>query len=82
MLDLFEEEEVLDVLVESFRARAVEIGDQASNVGGAGGMGGGAGGSAGVDFLRGLDEWERALFRTKHEAAKDLRKWMNDAKKK
>ncbi|KAJ9635149.1 DNA replication protein [Coniosporium tulheliwenetii] len=51
MLELFEEEEVGDVLSETFKQRAAVLADQAHNPRGA--MGEGA------DFLRGLDEQER-----------------------
>ncbi|KAI9741393.1 MAG: DNA replication protein [Cirrosporium novae-zelandiae] len=52
MLDLFEEEEVVDVLSETFKKRAAEIADHANNA-----RGGGI--AEGVEFLRGLDEMER-----------------------
>jgi len=51
VLELFEEEEVVDVLSETFKKRAAEIADHAHNPGGALGEG--------ADFLRGLDEMER-----------------------
>lgn len=83
MLELFEEEEVLDVLTEAWRARASEIGDFAGVGGGGGGAGSGLGvGSEGTEFLRGLEEWERRLFKGKHEGAKAGRKWMNEVAKK
>lgn len=84
MLELFEEDEVLDVLTETFRSRAAEIGDHASNAGGAGAgrSGGGPGvGTEGVEFLRGLEESERGLFRVKHDSTKAMRSWMGDVKK-
>ncbi|CAL3963465.1 unnamed protein product [Diplocarpon coronariae] len=79
ILELFEEEEVCDVLTETFRARAAEIADHASNAG-AGQRSGGAGNDGG-DFLRGLDEMERTLFRAAHDSSKAMRSWMADAKK-
>lgn len=85
ILDLFEEDEILDVLTETFRVRAAEIGDHAKNAGGrgaAGGIGGGAGvGTEGVEFLRGLDEWERGLFRVAHDSARAARTWIGEVKK-
>ncbi|KAI9788363.1 MAG: DNA replication protein [Peltula sp. TS41687] len=51
ILDLFEEDEMVDVLSETFKKRAAEIADHAHNPRGAVGEGG--------DFLRGLDETER-----------------------
>ena len=80
ILELFEEEEVCDVLMESWRKRAAEISDHASQVG-QGGRGGVASGD-GVEFLRGLDEWERDLFRRCHDSGKAMRVWMGEVKKK
>lgn len=51
MLELFEEDDLADVLSDSFKKRAKEIADQAHNPRGALGEG--------ADFLRGLDEEER-----------------------
>ncbi|KAI9664680.1 MAG: DNA replication protein [Bathelium mastoideum] len=51
MLELFEEEEMIDVLTETFKKRSTEIADQAHNPRGALGEG--------AEFLRGLDETER-----------------------
>lgn len=51
MLELFEEDELIDVMTDTFKKRATEIADQASNPRGALGEG--------ADFLRGLDENER-----------------------
>jgi len=83
ILELFEEEEVCDVLMQAWRTRAAEVADHAANVGrGSGkGGGGGVGGGDGVEFLRGLDEGERGLFRAQHEASKSMRAWMGEMKK-
>jgi GINS complex subunit 3 len=85
ILDLFEEDEILDVLTETFRVRAVEIGDHAANAGAgsrtAGGGGGVGVGADGVEFLRGLDEVERGLFRVAHDSARAMRTWMGEVKK-
>jgi GINS complex subunit 3 len=85
ILELFEEDEILDVLTESFRIRAAEIGDHAANAGSgsrAASGGGGVGvGTDGVEFLRGLDETERSLFRVAHDSAKTMRTWIGDVKK-
>ncbi|CAG8957993.1 hypothetical protein HYFRA_00000336, partial [Hymenoscyphus fraxineus] len=70
ILELFEEEEVCDVLMGSWRERAAEISDHAGNAGQGQRGGGGGVGSDGVEFLRGLDEGERALFRAQHEGSK------------
>ncbi|KAJ4295341.1 DNA replication protein [Kalmusia sp. IMI 367209] len=89
ILELFEEEEMIEVLSdvsatlyhanssanrrEAFKARAAVIADQAHNPRGALGEG--------VDFMRGLDENERQLFRASHDSAKAVRMWMTDLKK-
>jgi GINS complex subunit 3 len=89
ILELFEEDEVCDVLMETFRSRAAEINDHASNAGAssqrgatAGGGGGGGVGNDGVEFLRGLDEMERSLFRASHDSTRTMRVWMGEIKKK
>ncbi|KAK0514096.1 hypothetical protein JMJ35_003818 [Cladonia borealis] len=73
-LELFEEEEIVDILCESFKKRAADIADHAHNPRGALGEG--------ADFLRGLDEMERQLFRAAHESSKAMRAWMGEMKKK
>ncbi|KAJ5380172.1 DNA replication complex GINS protein psf3 [Penicillium cataractarum] len=74
ILEIFEEEEMVDVLIDTFKKRAAEISDHAHNPRGAVGEG--------VDFLRGLDETERQLFRAAHDRAKEVRIWAGEAKKK
>ncbi|OKO92775.1 DNA replication complex GINS protein psf3 [Penicillium subrubescens] len=74
ILEIFEEEEMVDVLIDTFKKRAAEISDHAHNPRGAVGEG--------VDFLRGLDESERQLFRAAHDRAKQVRIWAGEAKKK
>ncbi|KZF25474.1 DNA replication complex GINS protein PSF3 [Xylona heveae TC161] len=74
ILDLFEDEEIVDVLTESFKKRAAEIADHAYNPRGALGEG--------ADFLQGIDESERELFRAAHSSAKAMREWMGEMKKK
>ncbi|KAF4258246.1 hypothetical protein LV164_000191 [Aspergillus fumigatus] len=73
VLDLFEEEEMVDVLINTFKKRAAEIADHAHNPKGALGEG--------ADFLRGLDETERQLFRVAHDSARETRIWAGEAKK-
>ncbi|KAF2400916.1 DNA replication complex GINS protein PSF3 [Trichodelitschia bisporula] len=73
MLELFDEEELLDVLTDTFKRRAKEIADQAHHPRGVLGEG--------AEFLRGLDESERQLFRSAHESSKAVRNWMVDLKK-
>ncbi|KAF2137659.1 uncharacterized protein K452DRAFT_301833 [Aplosporella prunicola CBS 121167] len=74
MLELFEEEELGEILADSFKMRSKVIADQAHNPRGALGEG--------ADFLRGLDENERQLFRAAHDSAKAVRTWMAENKKK
>ncbi|KAA6410891.1 MAG: DNA replication complex GINS PSF3 [Lasallia pustulata] len=74
VLNLFEEEEIVDILTETFKKRAAEIADHAHNPRGALGEG--------AEFLRGLDEMERQLFRSAHDSAKAMRIWMGELKKK
>ncbi|KAF1991961.1 DNA replication complex GINS protein PSF3 [Aulographum hederae CBS 113979] len=73
MLELFEDDELVEVLTETFKARSASIADQAHNPRGA--LGDGA------DFLRGLDENERQLFRAAHDSSKAVKAWMADLKK-
>lgn len=80
-MELFEEEEVCDVLMDSWRERAAEISDHASNAGQGQRTGGGGVGNDGVEFLRGLDEGERGLFRGQHDSSKGVRSWMGETKK-
>ncbi|KAL8850783.1 MAG: hypothetical protein Q9221_004281 [Calogaya cf. arnoldii] len=74
VLELLEEEGVGDVLCEAFKKRAAEIADHARNA--RGGTSSGDGG----EFLRGLDEWERGLFRAAHDSSKAVRLWMGEVK--
>jgi len=73
-LELYEDEEMVEVLSEAFKVRAAVIADQAHNPRGALGEG--------ADFLRGLDENERQLFRAAHDSAKSVRSWIAEMKKK
>ncbi len=73
VLDLFEDEALVDVLIETFKKRASEIADHAHNPRGALGDG--------VEFLRGLDEIERGLFKAAHEGPKAVKQWVLDLKK-
>jgi GINS complex subunit 3 len=72
ILELFEEDELVDVLSDTFKARAGRIADYASKA---------RGGGQGEEFLRGLDETERVLFREAHEGGKRVRDWVTSLKK-
>lgn len=71
VLELFEEEEVLEVLTESWRRRAAMVADFAAR---------GGRGAEGVEFLRGLDEWERGLWAKNFEGSKRMRAWLEGKK--
>jgi GINS complex subunit 3 len=78
MLDLFEDGQLSAVLRKTFVTRAADVGLHARKAGdeGAGGVIG-----SGEEFLRGLDEWERALFRKSHTGVKASKEWMASVKK-
>jgi GINS complex subunit 3 len=80
MLELFDEAEVAEVLRKSFVARAGEV-QLHARLAGDDTAGGGAGGGTGEEFLRSLDEWERALFRRAHEGVKGGKEFMEGVKK-
>jgi len=73
MLELFEEEELVEVLTDTFRKRAAEIADQAHNSRSA--LGDGA------EFMRGLDETERRLFHAAHDNSNAVKKWFDTSSK-
>ncbi len=58
---------------QTFKSRASEIADQAHNPRGA--LGDGA------DFLRGLEESERQLFKAAHEGPKSVKAWTQDLRR-
>lgn len=74
MLDLFEEREIADVVRRTFVVRAADVGLHARKADeGVGGQG--------EEFLRGLDEWERGLFRRGHDGVKGAKDWTEKVKK-
>ncbi|KAM0282032.1 hypothetical protein ACHAQH_003238 [Verticillium albo-atrum] len=75
MLELFDERDLGAVLRKTYVTRAADIALHARKVGDDG-----VGGSSG-EFLRGLDEWERSLFRKAHEGTKASKEWMENVKK-
>ena len=76
MLDLFDERDLAAVLRRAFVLRAADVGLHARKADETG-----VGAAAADDFLRGLDEWERALFRRGHEGVRAMREWMDKVKK-
>ncbi|KAK4032362.1 hypothetical protein C8A01DRAFT_20557 [Parachaetomium inaequale] len=87
MMELSEEQELAAALRKTFVTRASEVALHARKVGGVGHKGKADEGSnlgiggAGEEFLRGLDEWERKLFRKAHDGAKSGKEWMEGVKK-
>ncbi|ROW03715.1 hypothetical protein VMCG_05346 [Cytospora schulzeri] len=85
LMDLFEERELDSVLRRTFVTRAADIALHARK--GTGGAGAGKedasnlGMSDGGEFLKGLDEWERKLFRKAHDGTKAGKAWMENVKK-
>jgi GINS complex subunit 3 len=75
MLDLFDERELGDVLRRTWTVRAGEVGLHARKAD-EGGLGGQQ-----EEFLRGLEEWERKLFRRAHEGVKGAKEWTERVKK-
>ena len=82
MLELFDEHELADTLRKSFVTRVAEV-QLHARMAGEDGAGGGAGGVAatGEEFLRGLDDSERALFRRAHEGVKASKEFMDRVKR-
>ena len=74
MLDLFDERELGAVLRRTFVLRAADVGLHARKA--EEGVGG-----QGEEFLRGLEEWERQLFRRAHEGVKGAKGWTDNVKK-
>ncbi|KAF2716518.1 GINS complex, Psf3 component [Polychaeton citri CBS 116435] len=67
MLDLFEDEEIIEVLTETFKTRSTEIADKANNTRSVS--------TSDNEFISGLDESERQLFRAAHEGNQSVRRW-------
>lgn len=74
MLDLFDERELGAVLRRTFVVRAGDVGLHARKA--EDGVGG-----QGEEFLRGLEEWERNLFRRGHEGVRGAKDWTEKVKK-
>ncbi|KAL6898687.1 Psf3 protein [Trichoderma evansii] len=75
MLDLFDERELSAILRRTFVVRAADVGLHARKAEESG-LGG-----QGEEFLRGLDEWERRLFRRGHEGVKGAKEWTDNVKR-
>lgn len=68
MLELFDEEELVEILTESFKKRAIDIADKASNSRNMA--------NEGDEWVKYLDEEEKGLFRATHEGGAAVRKWL------
>ncbi|KAH9886335.1 hypothetical protein F4778DRAFT_758646 [Xylariomycetidae sp. FL2044] len=77
MLDLFEEKEICAIVRNTFVTRATEVALHARKAGATDDMGVGTG----EEFLRGLEEWERKLFKKAHDGTKGTKEWMEGVKK-
>ncbi|KAI5920863.1 hypothetical protein F4810DRAFT_393344 [Camillea tinctor] len=77
MLDLFDEREICAILRKTFVTRAADIALHARKAGATEDMGIGGG----EEFLRGLEEWERKLFKKAHDGTKGTKEWMEGIKK-
>ncbi|KAI2602002.1 DNA replication complex GINS protein PSF3 [Hypoxylon sp. NC1633] len=77
MLDVFEERDMCAILRKTFATRAADVALHARKAGATDDMGVGTG----EEFLRGLEEWERKLFRKAHEGTKGTKEWMESVKK-
>ncbi|PPJ55011.1 hypothetical protein CBER1_05658 [Cercospora berteroae] len=73
MLTLFDDEAVAEVLIDSFKQRAMEIADKAQNSRQV------QQGGEGNEFLGGLDEAERQLFRAAHDGSRAVKNWFDVA---
>ncbi|KKY23592.1 putative gins complex subunit [Phaeomoniella chlamydospora] len=73
--EIFEDEDTVDVLLDTFKSRGALLSDHANNLHGAL-----SGGGEGTEFLRGLDELERKLFRATHDGAKAVGMWIKEGK--
>lgn len=89
-LELLEEPGLAVVLKDTFVKRAGDVALHARKAGGSGtGARGGrdegasnlGAGGAGEEFLRGLDEAERKLFRRAHDGTKAGKEWMENVKR-
>lgn len=68
MLDLFDERELGTILRKTFVVRAADVGLHARKADEE------FGGQHG-EFLRGLEAWERKLFRRAHDSVKEAKEW-------
>ena len=75
MLDLFDEADLSVIMRRTFAGRATDIALHARKAGDD------SVGGSGEDFLRGLDEWERSLFRKAHDGTKASKEWLENVKK-
>ncbi|KAI0019850.1 hypothetical protein F4780DRAFT_745171 [Xylariomycetidae sp. FL0641] len=77
MLDLFDERDLCAILRRTFVTRASDIALHARKAGATNDVGTGAG----EEFIRGLEEWERKLFKKAHDGTKGTKEWMENVKR-
>ncbi|KAG4304951.1 hypothetical protein PORY_001626 [Pneumocystis oryctolagi] len=71
ILSLVTDNELVNILMETFKSRICLIADYAHNPHRA---------LTGVEFLRNLDDTEHMLFRLGHDSAKSMRNWLEKSK--
>lgn len=71
MLELFDEEELVELLTETFKKRAIDIADKASNSRNLA--------NEGQGWMKQLDEEEKALFKASHDGGAAVRKWFQNS---
>ncbi|KAF8076185.1 hypothetical protein FPV67DRAFT_1604787 [Lyophyllum atratum] len=83
IVDILAEEqanEIAEVLTKTFRARLIEVIDQAQHFAALGPVGaGGASGDTAQLFREGLDSTERELFSLAQESAKRTKRWYDES---
>jgi len=66
MLQLFDDDEVAEVLTDTFKQRALEIADKAQNFKG-----------TRDEFIDSMEDHERKLFKAAHEGSRDVKRWFD-----
>ncbi|EMR09954.1 hypothetical protein PNEG_01712 [Pneumocystis murina B123] len=72
ILNLLSDNELVNILIETFKSRICFIADHAHNPHGAL--------EEGVEFLRNLEDSEKMFFRIGHDSTKDMRNWLEKSK--
>ncbi|KTW25967.1 hypothetical protein T552_03241 [Pneumocystis carinii B80] len=72
ILNLLSDNELVNILIETFKSRICFIADHAHNPHGML--------EEGTEFLRNLEDTEKIFFRISHDSAKDMRNWLEKSK--